>query len=54
MPWELRHLLFQAKRVLDYTAFILDRELVEYGKTEEIFINPKDNRTKEYVCGLYS
>lgn len=47
------HNLSQAKRVSDYTAFILDGELVEYGKTEEIFTNPKDNRTKEYVCGLY-
>lgn len=47
------HNLSQAKRISDYTAFILDGELVEYGKTEEVFSNPKDKRTKEYLDGIY-
>lgn len=47
------HNLSQAKRISDYTAFILDGELVEYGETEELFSNPKDKRTKEYLDGIY-
>ena len=47
------HNLAQAKRISDYTAFILDGELIEYGETREVFTNPKDNRTKEYVEGIY-
>lgn len=47
------HNLSQAKRISDYTAFILDGELVEYGETEEIFTKPKDNRTKAYIKGIY-
>ncbi|HZK09603.1 MAG TPA: phosphate ABC transporter ATP-binding protein [Clostridia bacterium] len=47
------HNLAQAKRIADYTAFILDGELVEYGQTRELFKNPKDARTKEYIEGIY-
>ena len=47
------HNLAQAKRISDYTAFILDGKLIEYDKTEEVFSNPKDNRTKEYIEGIY-
>ena len=47
------HNLSQAKRISDYTAFILDGELVEYGETKEMFSNPKDNRTREYLEGIY-
>lgn len=47
------HNLAQAKRISDYTAFILDGELIEYDKTEKMFTNPKDNRTREYVEGIY-
>lgn len=47
------HNLAQAKRISDYTAFILDGELIEYERTEEIFKNPKDKRTKEYIEGIY-
>lgn len=43
------HNLNQARRIADYTAFILDGELVEYDKTENILNNPKDVRTKEYL-----
>ena len=47
------HNLAQAKRISDYTAFILDGELIEYGKTQNIFEKPKDSRTKEYIEGIY-
>ncbi len=47
------HNLQQAKRISDYTAFILDGELVEYDETEIIFKNPKDKKTREYIEGIY-
>ena len=47
------HNLSQARRISDYTAFILNGGLIEYGKTEEVFSNPKDNRTREYLEGIY-
>ncbi|MEW8972929.1 MAG: phosphate ABC transporter ATP-binding protein [Tissierellaceae bacterium] len=47
------HNLSQARRISDYTAFILNGELVEYGETKEVFSNPKDNRTAEYLEGIY-
>lgn len=47
------HNLFQAKRVADYTAFFLDGELVEYDESKKIFENPKDERTKEYIKGIF-
>lgn len=47
------HNLAQAERIADYTAFILNGELIEYGKTEKLFNQPQDQRTKEYIAGLY-
>ncbi len=47
------HNLFQAKRISDYTAFFLDGGLVEFNKTEKIFSNPSDERTKNYIKGIY-
>lgn len=47
------HNLSQAKRIADYTAFILNGELVEYSDTETLFSNPKDKRTREYIEGIY-
>lgn len=47
------HNLFQAKRIADYTAFFLDGELVEYDESKKIFENPKDERTKEYIKGIF-
>lgn len=41
----------QAARVSDVAGFLYDGELVEYGQTEEIFTNPKDERTENYVTG---
>ena len=47
------HNLAQAKRIADKTAFFFDGELVEYGDTEDIFTNPKDEKTKNYINGIW-
>ncbi len=52
------HNIQQAARVSDYTAFFTmadDRSgiLVEFGKTNEIFSNPKDKRTEDYITGRF-
>lgn len=47
------HNLSQAKRISDYTSFLLDGELIEYDTTDKIFSEPKDNRTREYIEGIY-
>lgn len=47
------HNMQQAVRISDYTAFFLLGELVETGKTEEIFSMPKDKRTEDYITGRF-
>ena len=47
------HNLQQAKRISDNTLFMLNGELIEWGPSEQIFENPKDKRTKDYVAGLF-
>lgn len=47
------HNLQQAGRIADYTAFFLSGEVVEFGKTEEIFYTPKDKRTEDYITGRF-
>ena len=52
------HNMQQAARVSDYTAFMLADEdgagsLVEYGVTNEIFTNPRDRRTEDYITGRF-
>ena len=47
------HNMQQAARVADRTAFMLGGELVEVGPTQEIFTNPDDSRTEEYVTGKF-
>ncbi len=47
------HNMQQAARVADRTAFMLAGELVEIGPTREIFTNPNDPRTEEYVTGKF-
>jgi phosphate transport system ATP-binding protein len=48
------HNMQQAARVSDKTAFFFLGELVEYGETREMFINPKDSRTQNYITGRFS
>ncbi|WIF96171.1 phosphate ABC transporter ATP-binding protein [Caminicella sporogenes] len=47
------HNLPQARRIADETLFMLDGEVVEFDDTEKIFKNPSDQRTKEYIFGLF-
>jgi phosphate transport system ATP-binding protein len=47
------HHLQQAARVSDFTAFLDDGELVEFGPTEALFTNPREERTEAYVTGRY-
>lgn len=47
------HNMQQALRVSDYTAFFLMGELVEFGKTEEMFYQPSDKRTEDYITGRF-
>ncbi|MCM8770931.1 MAG: phosphate ABC transporter ATP-binding protein PstB [Candidatus Omnitrophica bacterium] len=47
------HNMQQAARVSDFTAFFLLGELIEFGKTQEIFTAPKDKRTEDYITGRF-
>jgi phosphate transport system ATP-binding protein len=47
------HNMQQAARVSDYTGFLLLGELVEFGTTKELFTNPKDRRTEDYITGRF-
>jgi phosphate transport system ATP-binding protein len=47
------HSMQQAARVSDHTAFFYIGELVEMGATEQIFTNPKERRTEDYVTGKF-
>lgn len=47
------HNMQQAGRIADKTAFFLSGEVVEYGKTEDIFFRPKDKRTEDYITGRF-
>lgn len=47
------HNMQQAARISDETAFFLVGEMVEFGDTETIFSNPKDERTEAYVTGRF-
>ena len=47
------HNMQQAGRIADKTAFFLSGEVIEYGKTEDIFYKPKDKRTEDYITGRF-
>ncbi len=47
------HNMQQASRVSDYTAFMYLGELIEYDKTENIFLNPSVKQTEDYVSGKF-
>jgi phosphate transport system ATP-binding protein len=47
------HNMQQAARVSDHTAFFYLGELIEHGETEQIFTNPKESRTEDYVTGKF-
>ena len=47
------HNMQQAARVSDRTAFFCLGELIEYGLTREMFTNPQEKRTEDYVTGRF-
>jgi len=47
------HNMQQAARVSDYTGFFLLGELVEFGKTQDIFTAPKNKKTEAYITGRF-
>jgi phosphate transport system ATP-binding protein len=47
------HNMQQATRTSDFAAFLYLGDLVEFGKTEDIFVRPKDKRTQNYVEGRF-
>ena len=47
------HNMQQSIRVSDYTAFFLLGELVEFGKSDQIFTQPQDKRTEDYITGRF-
>ena len=48
------HILRQAKRLADYVIFLYGGRLIEYGPAKEIFENPKEEMTREYIQGVIS
>ena len=47
------HNMQQAARISDYTAFFLVGEMVEFGKTDQMFSMPEDKRTEDYITGRF-
>ena len=47
------HNMQQATRISDKTAFFLLGEIVEFAKTEQLFSNPVDKRTEDYITGRF-
>lgn len=47
------HNMQQAVRISDNTAFFLLGELVEYGNTEQLFSQPKEKKTEDYITGRF-
>ncbi|MFD0620271.1 phosphate ABC transporter ATP-binding protein PstB [Paenibacillus sp. GCM10027629] len=47
------HNMHQAARVSDQTVFFLNGEVVEFSQTEQLFSNPTDQRTEDYITGRF-
>jgi len=47
------HNMQQAARVSDYTAYMYLGELIEFGRTDEVFIKPKKMQTEDYITGRF-
>jgi phosphate transport system ATP-binding protein len=47
------HNMQQAARVSDNTAFLYLGELIEFGRTQQVFTNPKEQQTEDYITGRY-
>jgi phosphate transport system ATP-binding protein len=47
------HNMQQAARVSDYTAFFYQGRIVEFGRTGQIFENPREKQTEDYITGRF-
>lgn len=47
------HNMQQAARISDKTAFFLLGDVIEYNDTDELFSNPQDKRTEDYITGRF-
>ena len=47
------HNMQQAARVSDYTAFLHQGRLIEFGETEKLFTRPSSRQTEDYITGRY-
>ncbi|MNT84645.1 Phosphate import ATP-binding protein PstB 3 [compost metagenome] len=47
------HSLHQAARVSDFTAFMYLGDLIEFGGSDQVFTNPKEQRTENYITGRF-
>ena len=48
------HILRQARRVSDYIVFVYDGEIIEFGRTDDVLLNPQHKITQQYVKGFIS
>nr|WP_317167457.1 phosphate ABC transporter ATP-binding protein [Sphingobacterium sp. SGR-19] len=48
------HILRQARRVSDYIIFVYNGEIIEFGKTDDVLLNPQHEITQQYVKGFIS
>ena len=47
------HSVQQAARIADYSAFMLDGEVIEVGNRSDVFVTPADSRTEDYITGRF-
>jgi len=47
------HNMQQAARVSDFTAYMYLGELIEFARTDELFIKPKNRQTEDYITGRF-
>jgi phosphate transport system ATP-binding protein len=47
------HNMQQAARVSDYTGFFLNGSLIEFNRTRELFVNPVNKKTEDYITGRF-
>jgi phosphate transport system ATP-binding protein len=47
------HNMQQAARVSDYTAFLYLGRLIEFGETRDVFVNPRESQTRDYITGRF-
>jgi len=48
------HNMQQASRISDYTMFFYEGKLVEHASTAQLFTNPRDRMTEDYITGRFS